>query len=90
MKIDIENLAYLYGEELIKNIKDNITDINKNINYLKKFKIENIEEVFNLYPQIFICSPEEFKTSFNKLVSYLGVDYLEKLEMNMDLWGNLL
>ena len=90
MKIQLEKIKELYGDNTLYEIKNNIDIVSNNLNYLGKYQIENVDEIFANYPYIFISSPELFRTKIDSFIEKLGIEYKEELERNMALWGNLL
>ena len=90
MKIDFEKIEEIYGSSVIDEIKNNINDILENIKYLKYLKINDIEDVFERYPLIFICDKKEFKNKVDKLISKIGVNYIDMLDNDMELWEELM
>ena len=90
MKIDFEKINEIYGNKIIDEIKNNINDILENIKYLKYLKINDIKDVFERYPLIFICYKKEFKNKVDKLISKIGVNYIDMLDNDMELWEELM
>ena len=90
MKIDFEKIEEIYGSSVIEEIKNNSKDILENIKYLKELKINDIEDIFERYPLIFICDKNEFKNKVDKLISKIGINYVDMLDNNMELWEELM
>lgn len=90
MKIDFEKIEEIYGNSVIEEIKNNSKDILENIKYLKELNINDIEDVFERYPLIFICDKNEFKNKVDKLISKIGINYVDMLDNDMELWGELM
>lgn len=90
MKIQLDKIKELYGENTLYEIKSNIDIISDNLSYLGKYQITNIDEIFMRYPYVFITSPESFKTVIDNFIEKIGLNYQEELERNMTLWGTLL
>ena len=89
MKINLEKIEELYGNSLLIEIKNNLEDIVENINYLKKRQINNYEELLENYPFVLIISPTTFQKKIDKLIENLGNNYIEILENNISLWGDI-
>lgn len=90
MKIDFEKIEEIYGSSVIEEIKNNSKDILENIQYLKELKINDIEDIFERYPLIFICDKNEFKNKVDKLISKIGINYVDMLDNDMELWEGLM
>ena len=90
MKINIEKIKEIYGNDSIYEIKDNLDVVIDNLNYLVKCKFSNIYEILESYPYLFLYPKEEFKSKVDNLINSLGVEYIEKLDDDMSLWGDLL
>lgn len=90
MKIDIEKIKEIYGTNYIYQIRDNLDIVVDNLNYLVNCKFLNVYEILESYPYLFFYSKEEFKSKVDNLINNLGVEYIEKLDENMSLWGDLL
>ena len=90
MKIDFEKIEEIYGSSVIEEIKNNSKDILENIKYLKELKINDIEDIFERYPLIFICDKNEFKNKVDKLISKIGINYVDMLDNDMELWEELM
>lgn len=90
MKIDFEKIEEIYGSSIIEEIKNNSKDILENIQYLKELNINDIEDIFERYPLIFICDKNEFKNKVDKLISKIGINYVDMLDNDMELWEGLM
>ncbi len=90
MKIDFEKIEEIYGSSVIDEMKNSLNDILENIKYLKYLKINDIEDVFERYPLIFICNEKEFKNKINKLILKIGINYIDILDNDMELWEELM
>lgn len=90
MKIDFEKIEEIYGSSIIEEIKNNSKDILENIKYLKELNINDIEDIFERYPLIFICDKNEFKNKVDKLISKIGINYVDMLDNDMELWEELM
>ena len=90
MKIDFKKIEEIYGSSVIDEMKNSLNDILENIKYLKYLKINDIEDVFERYPLIFICNEKEFKNKINKLILKIGINYIDILDNDMELWEELM
>ena len=89
MKLDTDKLKEIYGESILYDIKENLEDISDNMNYLKTKKFTDIYDIFETNPYLFFNTPDVFQNKVNSLIEKLGVDYIEKLENNYNLWGEV-
>ena len=90
VEIDFKKIEKIYGIEMLKLVRDNFDDITNNINYMKKLGFTDIEDIFERYTPIFICSNKEFKDKINNLVNKLGIDYVSIIENDLSILEELL
>lgn len=90
MEIDFKKIEKIYGIEMLELVRDNFDDITNNINYMKKLEFTDIEDIFERYIPIFICSNKEFKDKINNLVNKLGIDYVSIIENDLSILEELL
>ena len=90
MNIDFNNIRDTYGDDIILLIRDNIDDINENIDYLKKLKFTDIEDIFEKFVLLFLDTPSEFKDKFDKLINKLGDNYVDIIENDLFILEELL
>ena len=62
MKLNLEKIIKVYGEEYIELINTNIGDVKDNITFLLKIGFNDVEDIFERYPQVFITNNVDFKT----------------------------
>ena len=89
MEINYNKIIEIYGMDIINLINDNIEEIIKNLSYLKELGFEDIEDIFERYPFIFIQDNKELKEKINKLIANLGPDYVNIIETNLDVLEEL-
>lgn len=89
MSINMDKIKEIYGENSLYELKKNLDNVIKNINYLIEYNIKNIEEILECYPYIFLIPEEEFKSRIDNYIKKLGINYQEELEQDMSLWGKL-
>ena len=90
MKIDIEKIRLVYGNDTLKLVKENFEDIKKNIKYLEQLGFNDVVDIFERYVVIFICDCSYFKENINKLIKKLGENYVERIENNLNLLEDLI
>ena len=86
MKLDLEKISFIYGESSIYEFKDNVEKLANNINYLSKIGFSDVYDIVALYPYLFIIEENEFKEKIDYLINKLGVEFIEKLEQDTNLW----
>ena len=87
--MDIDRLTEIYGKSIARVIYDNIDAFTNNIKYLEDKSFENIMDLVGLYPYSFIQEEDEFIEKVDALIDKLGVDYVEKINENYELWGDV-
>lgn len=83
MNIDFNKIRDTYGNSVIELIRENIEDVNENINYMIKLGFTDIEDIFERYILIFIDTPSTFKYKLNKLINELGSNYIDIIENDL-------
>lgn len=87
--MDIDRLTEIYGKSIARVIYDNIDAFTNNIKYLEDKSFDNIMDLVGLYPYSFIQEEDEFIEKVDALIDKLGVDYVEKINENYELWGDV-
>lgn len=90
MNINILKIKELYGEEILNDIKNNIEDVNKNINYLVYLNFSDVGDIVERVTPLFIDDFNNFKIKIDRLITKLGLDYVEQIEGNIGLLEDLL
>ena len=85
MNVNIDKIKEIYGIDILVLIKENIKDIIKNIKYLESLGFSDIEDIFERYTLIFIEEPEKYKRKIDKLISKLGINYIDLIENDLSL-----
>ena len=83
MNINFNNIRDTYGDDVILSIRDNIDDVNENIDYLKELKFTDVEDIFERYALLFLYTPSEFKERFDELIKRLGNNYVDIIENDL-------
>ena len=89
MVLNTDKLKEIYGETVLYDIKENLDSIIANINYLLSKKFKDVYDIFETYPYLFMNTQEVFQKKVDGLIERLGVEYIEKLEQNYTLWGEV-
>ncbi len=89
MKINFKKIMEVYGTNSIYQFKENIEDLESNINYLLKLGFEDVYDIVELYPYMFLMCEDIFKEKVNALINKLGIEYLDILEEDTTLWGGV-
>lgn len=90
MDIDFDKIKEIYGADILNACKENVDDLVKNINYFVKLDFNDVSDIVERFPFIFLDSHEHFKVKINKFIEKLGIHYIDILEENMGLWEELL
>lgn len=90
MDVNLEKIKEIYGYDMLVLINDNLNEVIANVKYMISLEFNDVQDIFERYPSMFICSSTEFRNKINKFLSELGIDYVNILENNMDLWEKLL
>lgn len=85
MEINYNKIIEIYGKDTINLINDNIDEVINNLSYLKVLRFEDIEDIFERYPFIFIQDNKTFKEKINSLIKKIGVDYVDIIETNLEI-----
>lgn len=90
MEINFKKIEQIYGIEMIEEIRDNLRDVNTNVNYLLKIGFNDVEDIFERYAPIFICSNKNFIEKINNLIKKIGNDYINIIENDLSILEELL
>ena len=88
-EVNLENMKEIYGEEIIEVILDNKDLIKENARTLEKYKFNDIENIFERYPNLFMNFPRQFEEKIIKLKEIYGEDFVNIIENNMDILENI-
>ena len=89
MKLDIEKLKEIYGEQIVIDIHENMDSLVENINCLISYGFKDPYDVVETNPYLFLVLPETFQEKMEKLTQKLGVEFVEKLSEDMSLWSEI-
>ena len=90
MEINYKKILEIHGMDMLDQIKENSKDVVYNMDYLSTLQFNDVIDILERYPEIFICDVKEFKEKINKFVKQLGINYVDLLENDMGLWEVLL
>ena len=90
IKVDLEKMKEIHGEEVIEVIYDNIEIIEKNIKIMKKLKFDDVEGIFERCPIIFTKFTKNFAEQIENLISELGENYVEIIQNDIGIIEELL
>lgn len=83
----IDNIIEVYGEEFLESI-DDISYLKENFLLFEKYELD-YDEVFAIYPMLFLETPTEVKERLGRLIKTLGVDYQNLLEEDLTLYEKI-
>ena len=89
MKYDLDKIKEIYGESSIYEIQDNIEELISNMKYLSKLGFKDIYDILSTHPYMFLIEENDFKEKVDKLITELGVEYVEKLDEDTSLWESI-
>ncbi len=89
MKMNLDKIKEIYGESAIIEIKNNIDDVVQNINTCISLHFRDVYDILENNPYIFLQPSDLFEEKIKSLIQKLGVEYIEKLEEDMTLWGEM-
>lgn len=80
IEINIELMKKIYGDEIEEIILNNMENIEKNINTLKEYKFEDAEGIFEMYPELIMNFPKQFKQKIEKMRKNYGENFVKIIE----------
>ncbi len=89
MKLNLKKIQEIYGNSSIYEIEDHLDIIVNNMNYLVSLKFNNVYSILETNPYMFLYDNNRFKEKINNLIQKLGVEYIEKLDNDISLWGEI-
>ena len=89
MEINLEKLEEIYGKSLVKEMHDDIENLIENMKYLDKLEFDDIYDIIEVNPYLFLIDNNEFIKRINNLITSLGIEYLQILEEDTSYWGNI-
>lgn len=89
MEIDLEKLEEIYGKSLVKEMHDDIENLIENMRYLNKLEFDDIYDIIEINPYLFLIDNNEFIKRINDLITSLGIEYLQILAEDTSYWGKI-
>ena len=89
MEINLEKLEEIYGKSLVKEMHDDIENLIENMKYLDKLEFDDIYDIIEVNPYLFLIDNNEFIKRINNLITSLGIEYLQILAEDTRYWGNI-
>lgn len=89
MEINLEKLEEIYGKSLVKEMHDDIENLIENMKYLDKLEFDDIYDIIEVNPYLFLIDNNEFIKRINDLITSLGIEYLQILAEDTSYWGNI-
>lgn len=89
MEINLEKLEEIYGKNLVKEMHDDIENLIENMKYLDKLEFDDIYDIIEINPYLFLIDNNEFIKRINNLITSLGIEYLQILAEDTSYWGNI-
>lgn len=89
MEINLEKLEEIYGKSLVKEMHDDIENLIENMKYLDKLEFDDIYDIIEINPYLFLIDNNEFIKRINNLITSLGIEYLQILAEDTSYWGTI-
>ena len=89
MEINLEKLEEIYGKSLVKEMHDDIENLIENMKYLDKLEFDDIYDIIEINPYLFLIDNNEVIKRINNLITSLGIEYLQILAEDTSYWGNI-
>lgn len=89
MEINLEKLEEIYGKSLVNEMHDDIENLIENMKYLDKLEFDDIYDIIEVNPYLFLIDNNEFIKRINNLITSLGIEYLQILAEDTSYWGNI-
>lgn len=89
MEINLEKLEEIYGKSLVKEMHDDIENLIENMKYLDKLEFDDIYDIIEINPYLFLIDNNEFIKRINNLITSLGIEYLQILAEDTSYWWNI-
>lgn len=89
MEINLEKLEEIYGKSLVKEMHDDIENLIENMKYLDKLEFDDIYDIIEVNPYLFLIDNNEFIKRINNLITSLGIEYLHILAEDTSYWGSI-
>jgi len=90
MYINYNKISEIYGQEMLKSIKENFDTVVDNIKYLVVLQFTDVEDIFERFVPIFLNDNKIFKEKINSLIKKIGPNYVAEIENDLELLGELL
>ena len=87
--VDFDKISEIYGEEVLREMQENMDEVIKNVNYMYMLEFNAVEDIFEREILLFLYDHDTFKDKLNKLIYKLGLNYVEKIENDLSLLESL-
>ncbi len=84
-----EHVIEVYGKEFFQNLVSDFSNLKTNIELFQKYQIDFYEEVFERYPELFICIPDELEKRLQKIIIEIGSEYQTALKEDLSILEQL-
>ena len=89
MEINLEKNEEIKEKSLVKEMHDDIENLIENMKYLDKLEFDDIYDIIEVNPYLFLIDNNEFIKRINNLITSLGIEYLQILAEDTSYWGNI-
>lgn len=83
--IDLEKIGEIYGNDVLEEIQNNMSEVVKNINYMYTLGFDDVEDIFERETLLFLYDNKTFVRKLNGLIKTLGITYVDDIENDLSL-----
>lgn len=88
--MNYSNIVEIYGSEVLEEIEKNKEEFNQNIQYLFQLGFDDVYDMAEREPLLFLYDSITFKNKINNLIAKIGPDYVYEIENDISLLEELL
>ncbi len=89
MKIDLNNLKEVYGDEILEIINGNMEIIESNVKTMQELGFDDVEGILERNIDAFLYFPKDFKEKMDNLIKTIGPNYVEIIENDVSYMEDL-
>lgn len=83
--VDLEKIGEIYGNDVLEEIQNNMSEVVKNINYMYTLGFDDVEDIFERETLLFLYDNKTFVRKLNGLIKTLGITYVDDIENDLSL-----
>ena len=85
MNIDFDKIISIYGTECVQVLMDNMENVSLNTGYLYDLGFDDVQDILERFPFLFIKSNNEFINIFSELFNIYGDNFVVSIEENLEI-----